>query len=124
MRALTLKPEYWLDLAGVMRAKLASSSSETTGGPEEQSFLLDKDCALTHKKIKTTVNRGDYKNTCLGRGHFLTRCIKYIIFFAAPTIGLGFPDIFAGLVQKFGHNLLPEKVRWRNLILKLLSREV
>lgn len=49
--------------------------------------------------------------TCLGRGHFLTCSIKYIIiFFAAPTIGLGFLDIFAGLVQKFGHNLFPEKV--------------
>lgn len=35
MRALTLEPEYWLVLAGLMRAKPASSSSDTMGGPEE-----------------------------------------------------------------------------------------
>lgn len=35
MRALTLEPEYLLVLAGLMRAKLASSSSDTMGGPEE-----------------------------------------------------------------------------------------
>lgn len=36
MRALTLEPEYWLVLAGQMRGKLASSSSDTIGGPEER----------------------------------------------------------------------------------------
>lgn len=36
MRALTLEPEYWLVLAGLMSAKQASSSSDTMGGPDDK----------------------------------------------------------------------------------------
>lgn len=35
MSALTLEPEYWLVLAGLMRDKPSSSSSDIIGGPEE-----------------------------------------------------------------------------------------
>lgn len=36
IRALTLEPEYWLVLAGLMRLKLDSSSSDIMGGPEKK----------------------------------------------------------------------------------------
>lgn len=36
MRALTLDPEYWLLLVGLMSAKLARYSSVTIGGPGER----------------------------------------------------------------------------------------
>lgn len=45
MRALTLEPEYWLVLAGQMRGKLASSSSDTIGGPEERKEEDRSTCA-------------------------------------------------------------------------------
>lgn len=57
MRALTLEPEYWLVLAGVISARLASSSCDTKGGPEEQSkvFLLTVKKDNVHNKLKIVV---------------------------------------------------------------------
>lgn len=116
MRALTLEPEYWLVLAGQMRAKLASSSSDTMGGPgerKEEERRTSVACMARHFFTVTHQHKRRGKDTCLGRGRFLTCGVKYIIifFFTAPAVWLGFPDVFAGLVQKFGHNLFPGGVR-------------
>lgn len=46
MRALTLEPEYWLVLAGLMRAKQASSSPDTMGGPDKEE---EKACVACYR---------------------------------------------------------------------------
>lgn len=57
MRALTLEPEYWLVLAGVISARLASSSCDTKGGPGEKKkdFLLTLMKDNVHDKLKIIV---------------------------------------------------------------------
>lgn len=52
MRALTLQPEYWLVLAGLIRAKQVSSSSETMGGPGEEEE--QREIHVLHRNISFT----------------------------------------------------------------------